>query len=434
MQRFAPFPVQQPPLPPGAPRFPIQPLILPTRVPVQQRERQFNIMAPQGIQPQFNNMAPGGAFAQPRGQQQAPPRVAQPIPVAPSRGVAQAEREIIIPSDLTENEVDRQMLEAVMRESTRTAQPQAARATSQQALEQLNRFDNAVYNPAQPPAAAQVAPSQVAPAQAAPAQAARAPVVAQIDPWKDVPQSQAEYDNFTASQAAESDFLDTIEVDEGPKSALELATGLNVDYKKFLTHSPKNYILINDTNGDKTCYSLDDIIHQSLDNKRIPEVYYECDYERIMRPQIERGQNAPLGFSPGDYNKSVEYVKIDYMNNFIVKPKWNGVPAEPRMFKLVSTTNKKYLVSRHIAKGGPDVNVVGGIHCDKLDYKNISILVPITPAEIATYDAAYAAAAGGKRKIKKYKKLSKTNKKTKKRVIKKMRKNRKKTRKTNKKN
>jgi len=384
------------------------------------RQPQFNIMAPQGIQqPQFNIMAPGGAFAQPRVQQQAPPRVAQPIPVAPSRGVA---REIIIPSDLTENEVDRQMLEAVMRESTRTAQPQAARATSQQALEQLNRFDNAVYNPVQPPAA----PAQVARAPVV------APVVAQNDPWKNVPQSQAEYDNFTASQAAESDFLDTIEVDEGPKSALDLATGLNVDYKKFLAHSPKNYILINDTNGDKTCYSLDDIIHQSLDTNRIPEVYYECDYERIMRPQIERGQNAPLGFGPGDYNNSVEYVKIDYINAFIVKPNWNEVPAEPRMFKLVSTTNKKYLLSRSIAKGG--ANVVGGVHCDKHDDKNISILVPITPAEKASYDAAYAAAAGGKRKIKKYKKLSKTNKKTKKRVIKKMRKNRKKTRKNNKKN
>jgi hypothetical protein len=293
-----------------------------------------------------------------------------------------------------------------------------------QALEQLNRFDNAIYNPA---------PVARAPVRAPAPVRAVAPAAAQNDPWKDVPQSQAEYDNFTDNQEAESNFLDTIEVDEGSKSALDLATGLNVDYKKFLAHSPKNYILINDTNGDKTCYSLDDIIHQSLDTNRIPEVYYECNYNKLIRPQIENGRGAPMGFGAGDYDRSVEYVKIDYMNTFIVKPNWNRVPAEPRMFKLVSTGDEKYLLSRYISKGGPNVDLASGIHCAKEDNKMISNLVPITANEKAAYDAAYAAAAGGKRKIKKYKKLSKTNKKTKKRVIKKMRKNRKKTRKTNKK-
>lgn len=287
-----------------------------------------------------------------------------------------------------------------------------------QALEQLNRFDNAIYNPA---------PVQ-APVQAP----ARAP--AQNDPWRNVAQTQAEYDSFTDSQDAESDFLDTIQVDEGPKSALDLATGLNVDYKKFLAHSPKNYILINNTNGDKTCYSLDDIIHQSLDTNRIPEVYYECNYNKLIRPQIENGRGAPMGFGAGDYDKSVEYVKIDYMNTFIVKPNWNGVPAEPRMFKLISTGDEKYLLSRYISKGGPNVDLASGIHCAKEDNKMISNLVPITANEKAAYDAAYAAAAGGKRKKIKNKKLSKNNKKTKKRVNNKMRKNlKKKTRKNNKK-
>ena len=141
-----------------------------------------------------------------------------------------------------------------------------------------------------------------------------------------------------------------------------------------------------------------------------------------------------MGFGPGDYDRSVEYVKIDYMNTFIVKPNWNGVPAEPRMFKLVSTGNEKYLLSRYISKGGPNVDLASGIHCAKEDNKMISNLVPITSNEKAAYDAAYAAAAGGKRKKLKNKKLSISNKKTKKRVNnKKIRKNsKKKTRKNNK--
>ena len=118
-----------------------------------------------------------------------------------------------------------------------------------------------------------------------------------------------------------------------------------------------------------------------------------------------------------DYIKKPEYIKIDNLNSFIVKPDWlyNGIPPEPRIFKKVSTGTRKYLVSRYIATN-PNANAISGIHCDKMDNFEIFNLVPLTAAEISKFDSS--ASTGGKKK-RKTKKLIKKKKYTKKLIKKK---------------
>jgi hypothetical protein len=113
-----------------------------------------------------------------------------------------------------------------------------------------------------------------------------------------------------------------------------------------------------------------------------------------------------------DYIKKPEYIKIDSLNSFIVKPDWlyNGIPPEPRIFKKVSTGTRKYLVSRYIATN-PNANAISGIHCDKMDNFEIFNLVPLTEAEISNFDSS--ASTGGKKK-RKTKKINKKKKYTKK--------------------
>ena len=150
----------------------------------------------------------------------------------------------------------------------------------------------------------------------------------------------------------------------------------------------------------------------------------------IVKPRTELA-TTPLGFyydsndnenknKKNDYIKKPEYIKIDNLNSFIVKPDWlyNGIPPEPRIFKKVSTGTRKYLVSRYIATN-PRANAISGIHCDKMDNFEIFNLVPLTQAEIAKFDSS--ASTGGKKK-RKTKKLIKKKKYTKK-INKKLNKN-----------
>ena len=179
---------------------------------------------------------------------------------------------------------------------------------------------------------------------------------------------------------------------------------IHVDYKEYLAKNPKNFIMFNTANGEKTCNSVNDLARLANTNDdNIPDVYFACT-EKIMRPQFEivepRTELAPtpLGFyynaendndKMNDYIKKPEYIKIDSLNSFIVKPDWlyNGIPPEPRIFKKVPkepNREKKFLVSRYIATN-PNANAVSGIHCDKKDRYEIFDLVPLTQAEIAMF-------------------------------------------------
>ena len=226
------------------------------------------------------------------------------------------------------------------------------------------------------------------------------------------------------------DFLESIEIPEGgPLSCHAEIQMLNVDYKEYLKKDPKNFIMFNTFNGDKTCNSVNDVARiANTNDDNIPDVYYECT-DKIMKPQLEIVEprtelaTTPLGFyydsndnenknKKNDYIKKPEYIKIDNLNSFIVKPDWlyNGIPPEPRIFKKVSTGTRKYLVSRYIATN-PRANAISGIHCDKMDNFEIFNLVPLTQAEIAKFDSSDS--TGGKKK-RKTKKLIKKKKYTKK--------------------
>ena len=258
-------------------------------------------------------------------------------------------------------------------------------------------------------------------------------------------EENAYVDDADAPGPEENDDLEDIEMEEGgPLSCRAEIQMFDVDYKKYLAKNPKNFIMFNTANGDKTCSSVNDLARLANTNDdNIPDVYFECT-DRIMRPQFEivapRTQLAttPLGFGPDDYIQNPTYIKIDSLNSFIVKPDWlyNGIPPEPRIFKKVpkEPREEKFLVSRYIATN-PEANAISGIHCDKLDKFQIFDLVPLTQAEIATFDTSVTAGGKKKRKTKKIlKKKKNIIKKNKKYTIKKSKKYTIKKRKNNKKN
>jgi len=195
-----------------------------------------------------------------------------------------------------------------------------------------------------------------------------------------------------------TEFMESIEIEEGgPKSCRDEITMIDVDYKKYLAHNRKNFILIYEKVNNKTCSSLNSLIKiANTNNNNIPDSFYECSRD-IMEKSMRTGI-TPSGFGPDDYIHDVEYVKIDNIGTYIVKPDWifNGVPPEPRIFRLIPSGNSKFLVSKGIING---TNIVSGVHCDQRDNFMINNLVPLTPDEIDEIDSSVS---GGKRKAKKY--------------------------------
>ena len=230
--------------------------------------------------------------------------------------------------------------------------------------------------------------------------------------------------------------LDDIIIPKGPLSCYDIITNDHVDYRKYLSKNPKNFIIFNTQNGDKMCDSVNYRIRLANTNDdNIADVFYECS--DTLMDKVKRTHTTPLAFGKNDYHNKTEYIKIGSYGTFIVKPDWlfYGIPPEPKIFKLVSTGTKKYLLSRYIAEGfGPEgrgVNVVSGTHCDLNDYFEIFNLVPVTKEEI---DKVYTSEGGKKKRRNTKKNIRKTKnkkggKKQKKKTLKKrniyIRKNRK---------
>lgn len=162
----------------------------------------------------------------------------------------------------------------------------------------------------------------------------------------------------------------------------------NID--KFLTKDPGNFILV--FNRKKECESLKNLRKQYFSAELNDyEGYYECK-QSVMDSQKQTGFTQ-TAFRKGDYYPDVEYVKVGSANHYIVKPDWfyKGPVPEPRMFKLVSTGNKKPLLSKRIAKNY-GTNVVSDVHCDPMDTFEICRLEPVlnkasTPKQTAQQTA-----------------------------------------------
>jgi Leucine-rich repeat (LRR) protein len=155
----------------------------------------------------------------------------------------------------------------------------------------------------------------------------------------------------------------------------------NID--KFLTKDPGNFILV--FNGNKECESLANLRKQYFSKELNDyEGYYECSQSVIdWQNELDSNNNprhTKLAFRKEDYHSEVEYVKVGSANHYIVKPDWfyDGPVPAPRMFKLISTGNKKRLLSKRIAKNY-GTNVVSDVHCDPLDTFEIFKLKPVSP-------------------------------------------------------
>jgi hypothetical protein len=116
--------------------------------------------------------------------------------------------------------------------------------------------------------------------------------------------------------------------------------------------------------------------------------------------KVKETGSTPLAFGINDYDSRKEYVKIGSTQSYIEKPEWmyKGPPPEPRIFELVSTGNKKYLVEKSLTKLG--ANVVSGVHCASLDYYEIYKLVPINLPDTIS---------GGKKYIRKNNRIKNTH-------------------------
>jgi len=177
----------------------------------------------------------------------------------------------------------------------------------------------------------------------------------------------------------------------GDKNTCYAVTDLydkNID--KYLAKNAGNFILV--VGDNKECESLINLRRQYYSSEfNVMEGYYECSQSVIdwqnetwinERGEIE-GRHTKLAFNPEDYITDVEYVKVGSSNHYIVKPDWfyaGPVPA-PRVFKLVSTGERKRLLSKIIATNY-GTNVVSDVHCDPLDTFEIFRLEPVFPKTI----------------------------------------------------
>ena len=165
---------------------------------------------------------------------------------------------------------------------------------------------------------------------------------------------------------------------EGDKNTCYAVTDLydkNID--KYLAKNPGNFILV--VGDNKECESLVNLQRQYYSNElRDMEGYYECS-QSVIDWQNTAG-HTKIAFNPEDYITDIEYVKVGSFNQYIVKPDWfyNGPAPAPRRFKLVSTGERKRLISKRIAtRYGTDV--VSDVHCDPLDTFEIFRLEPVLP-------------------------------------------------------
>ena len=139
--------------------------------------------------------------------------------------------------------------------------------------------------------------------------------------------------------------------------------------------------MIKKTNGGFECESLKNLrktyINDNEDDRNGKykySSYYECSKE-LMKKVLATGVTH-TEFTEKDYDSTKEYVKIGSALSFIEKPEWMyaGPPAEPRIYKLVSTGEEKYLIEKTLTK--PGANMFSGIHCDRQDHFEIFKLVP----------------------------------------------------------
>jgi hypothetical protein len=165
---------------------------------------------------------------------------------------------------------------------------------------------------------------------------------------------------------------------EGDKNTCYAVTDLydkNID--KYLAKNPGNFILV--VGDNKECESLVNLKRQYYSKElRDMEGYYECS-QSVIDWQNTAG-HTKLAFNPEDYITDIEYVKVGSYNQYIVKPDWfyDGPAPDPRVFKLVSTGERKRLISKRIAKRyGTDV--VSDVHCDPKDTFEIFRLEPVVP-------------------------------------------------------
>ena len=158
---------------------------------------------------------------------------------------------------------------------------------------------------------------------------------------------------------------------------------IGLDYKKILLYLQKNpfNFVIKKTNGGFECESLTNLrktyINDNEDDRNGKykySSYYECS-EKLMKKVLATGVTHTK-FTETDYDSTKEYVKIGSALSFIEKPEWMyaGPPAEPRIYKLVSTGEEKYLIEKTLTK--PGANMFSGIHCDRQDHFEIFKLEP----------------------------------------------------------
>jgi hypothetical protein len=165
---------------------------------------------------------------------------------------------------------------------------------------------------------------------------------------------------------------------EGDKNTCYAVTDLydkNID--KYLAKNPGNFILV--VGDNKECESLDNLKQQYYsDELRDVEGYYECS-QSVIDWQNAAG-HTKIAFNPEDYITDVEYVKVGSYNQYIIKPDWfyDGPAPEPRVFKLVSTGERKRLISKRIASLY-GTNVVSDVHCDPKDTFEIFRLEAVIP-------------------------------------------------------
>jgi hypothetical protein len=154
----------------------------------------------------------------------------------------------------------------------------------------------------------------------------------------------------------------------------------NID--KYLAKKPGNFILV--VGDNKECESLENLKQQYYSQElRDMEGYYECS-QFVIDWQNKAG-HTKLAFNPEDYITDIEYVKVGSYNQYIVKPDWfyDGPAPDPRVFKLVSTGERKRLISKRIAKRY-GTNVVSDVHCDPKDTFEIFRLEPVFPKKKST--------------------------------------------------
>ena len=199
-------------------------------------------------------------------------------------------------------------------------------------------------------------------------------------------ESQAEVAELEVLEVPDKvDINDVVELTKKEKGRLKTDVCydyIDDEYKIILLYLQKNpfNFVIKKINGEFECESLTNLRKTYINDneyyrngKYKYSSYYECSKE-LMKTVLATCVTH-TEFTETDYDSTKEYVKIGSTLSFIEKPEWMyaGPPAEPRIYKLVST-GKKYLIEKRLTK--PGANMVSGIHCDRQDHFEIFKLEP----------------------------------------------------------